>query len=170
MGKFIFLQPSLYVIGTRQNNWHHPLMRSMYFHLIIYTLFASSVWQHNFVFFCLCVSASFCLDFLYVTPISFSWFLTVLSQKLTPVSTNLFFIYFVVNFPFLKQIALSLWSWHIEVFYGLPVYFSFNNRFSSRRCFVILFIVSIESSCVEAIFLFNEPKSLRFEYLFLTVY
>ncbi len=61
----------------------------------------------NLVFFCLGVNAGFRLAFLYVNLISFSRFLTVLSHTLTPVSTHLFFISFVVRFLFSWQIALS---------------------------------------------------------------
>ena len=48
----------------------------------------------------------------YTNLISFRWFLSVLSQRLTPVLTLLFFINFVVHFWFSKpEIAFSFLSW-----------------------------------------------------------
>lgn len=79
----------------------------------------------NFVFFCLGVSAGFCLAFLYVNHISFSWFLIVLSQTLTPVFAHLFL--------FWRYIVLSFLSWHFDIFLGLPACFPFMT-FPFRLC------------------------------------
>ena len=48
--------------------------------------------RFNFVFFCLCFNAGFRLVFVNVNPISLNWFLTNLTQKLIPLSTQYFFI------------------------------------------------------------------------------
>ena len=56
---------------------------------------------------------------------SFSKFLTVLSKTLTPVSTYLFFICFVVIYLFQSYINLSFLSWYFNVYCGLPVCFLF---------------------------------------------
>ena len=55
---------------------------------------------------------------------SFSWFLLVQSQTLTPVSIHLIFIYFVVHFLFSRYIALSFISWSFDVFLCLPICFN----------------------------------------------
>jgi len=62
--------------------------------------------QTLFVFFCFGI----CLGFLCVNHILFSWFLTVLSQILTPVST-LFFSICLVHFLFSRHIALRFLFW-----------------------------------------------------------
>ena len=150
------------------------------------TFIQLSTWHESFylahlIFFCLCVSAVFCLAYLHVNLIPFNWFLTILQQTLIPVSTHLSFI-FVVDFLFSRHIAFSFFilmfwflSWPRSMFPFLtipfllylhkilnttdwkhPTFFvKLCCRVLSWKSFTFLFIVLVDSSIVGAIFSFN---------------
>ena len=71
-----------------------------YFHPIV----------HTFIFYCLQVCIGFTLTYLFINPIFFNEFLTVLSQKFTPFLIHLFFINFLEQFLFSRHFALSFLS------------------------------------------------------------
>ena len=80
----------------------------------------------NLIFFYLFINVGFLLAFLYVTPISFSRFLTVQSQTLILVSTQMVLICYVVHFLFYKANSLRSQSWYFDVFRNRPGCFPFS--------------------------------------------